>query len=701
MPSFELVSGFLVTFGAILTVVLTVILLKNGLCWLLSTTTTCSGKSFARPRKVFLVLIPLYLALILGLSIFASIPQFDRVAGVLSAAVNPNPIPPYAPTLHEEFPEITIVTFSSDGYTDALENAIGCFHVWASQVPIAVYDMGLSSTNVARIGRLAGVTVIPFNFSRYPPHVRYMHNYAFKPLLMLDAVERFGAILSLDAGVELRHSPRVAFSALDTVGYFFVEASGADPLTRVNPKTVAYLGMQPPPPDERQCYAGMQGYRRGTAAVEHVLKPTVACALDPACIDPPGSGHENHRYEQVVLSLYMRRTHLHCRVGRLFNEHLPTTLHPDPLALHQPQLFFFRRWRYPKPYSSLVVALPLGTEREGRERGGSLSAEQSASGGSLFENGVTDRKTSDVTFVRCLQDTKYDVAACEKLQRAWEGNAAGRARLGSAAYREEEEQRGWWLGQAARVYWAWPLRVSEAVVLVLLGTASLLVWLLRPQHIATPAAVAIVAVIALYWLRQSDPPLCSPGQPISFDLQKSDNGYLMSSRSRVQCPNMVVTTRPFFVRTKSFQYAFFATEALMHTVVTYASAPLAPAAAWTVAGVALVSPEPLRRPCVFTVNDSHFMLPTMTDSNRVQLLTTAKFPADWHVLRDLLTFSQPVAPMLYHMHSRWYLLVSADHGRTNSLYESMHLLGPFVPAARSSVMNPAAAVCRDDVDQSM
>jgi len=196
---------------------------------------------------------------------------------------------PYSRALVRAYPRVTIVTFASESFFDNLINLIGrcnshfeayirvrcltskcraipgSLHVWASGVAIAVYDLQLSNKQVRVLSSLAEVTVIPFDFTLYPPHVANLFNYAFKPLLFLDAVKRFRTVLLLDSGIEVRGSLNYVLENIMTAGYFFVEGSSVyDRMERsTHPLTLQYLGINLTRDGmiERQmCYAGMHGY---------------------------------------------------------------------------------------------------------------------------------------------------------------------------------------------------------------------------------------------------------------------------------------------------------------------------------------------------------------------------------------------------------------------------------------------------------
>lgn len=48
---------------------------------------------------------------------------------------------------------------------------------------------------------------------------------------------------------------------------------------------------------------GLWGFVKGSPHYEHILKPWVACAKTPACIQPPGSSLGNHRFDQSAVSI--------------------------------------------------------------------------------------------------------------------------------------------------------------------------------------------------------------------------------------------------------------------------------------------------------------------------------------------------------------------------------------------------------------
>ena len=258
---------------------------------------------------------------------------------------------------HPRFQNFTVVTFGSMSFYDNLENAIGSVHYWAPGIPVAVYDLGLSAVQRAKLGCFLGVSVLDFDFSSYPPHVRDLYTYSWKPILYRDATLRFGKVLLIDSGIEVRTPLDYVFEAIDTTGYFFVQATTAfDYMGKmVHPGMLSYLQVPRSLVEGRQmCYAGMHGYRADSDIVQNVLEPTVECMMHAECVDPPGAGHDNHRYEQAAFSIFMRKHGIYCHDEDRFREDKPMLASWDPTQEHQDFTFFFRRWRYPKPYTHLI-----------------------------------------------------------------------------------------------------------------------------------------------------------------------------------------------------------------------------------------------------------------------------------------------------------------------------------------------------------
>ncbi|KAJ1492090.1 hypothetical protein T484DRAFT_1772676 [Baffinella frigidus] len=89
-----------------------------------------------------------------------------------------------------------IVSAASHQYFDRAKNLVGSVHVW--------------DRAAAEARGWAGVEVRALDFARYPPHLQSTgwekSTYAFKPLVVWDALKTHDCILWLDSGIELRRN---------------------------------------------------------------------------------------------------------------------------------------------------------------------------------------------------------------------------------------------------------------------------------------------------------------------------------------------------------------------------------------------------------------------------------------------------------------------------------------------------------------
>eukprot|EP00457_Paulinella_chromatophora_P006003 gb/GEZN01006021.1/.p1 GENE.gb/GEZN01006021.1/~~gb/GEZN01006021.1/.p1 ORF type:complete len:426 (+),score=35.83 gb/GEZN01006021.1/:72-1349(+) len=251
-----------------------------------------------------------------------------------------------------------VVTCASQGYEVRLLNLIGSLHVHEPNVNIIVYDLGLDASWLRTLSCLESVSIRQFSFSALPEHVRWMGTYAFKPLVVADAVKRDGgSILFLDAGSEVWGSLREVQELMQFQGHFFTIQ--ADSSSLIHPQTLASV-VQRLNWTERldlnlnnllsrpQISAGFMGWVAGGDAARSLLEPWTSCALDPRCIAPANTTLRNHKFEQSVLSVLVwgnengLRVHESLRYWRDW----ATIKVKDELGT----LFFSRRYHCNRPY---------------------------------------------------------------------------------------------------------------------------------------------------------------------------------------------------------------------------------------------------------------------------------------------------------------------------------------------------------------
>jgi len=177
--------------------------------------------------------------------------------------------------------------------------------------------LGTRTSELLEASTWKNVELRNFNFSQYPPHFRNLRNFAWKPVILKDALYKDGYwILYQDAGQEFRKTIREVEKLIERDGYMFVAQDGWETQLkccgRIGELTVPalyeILGVRKEDYENKNmCAGGIQGYRIDSPAVEKVLEFAVDCAMNPECIEPMGAHPSVHRYDQSVFSILVNK----------------------------------------------------------------------------------------------------------------------------------------------------------------------------------------------------------------------------------------------------------------------------------------------------------------------------------------------------------------------------------------------------------
>jgi hypothetical protein len=242
-----------------------------------------------------------------------------------------------------------IVTGASDNHALILQRAL-LDSVLAAEGPrrVIMYDLGLSQAWLQDVAAHPAVLEMRvFNFSAYPAYFNISHasgrgQYAWKPAIIAQVLAEYDAVLWLDAGNRVTAGgPWVSVAGSASAGAGagagraplfarlysdgFVSSSSSGTVQRwTHPGTLAHAAhaaaraagdaavTRDPVsgdikfPDELlsrpNCNGAIVGFYRRHAAYRRIFLPWLACALDLACIAPPGSNRDNHRQDQAALT---------------------------------------------------------------------------------------------------------------------------------------------------------------------------------------------------------------------------------------------------------------------------------------------------------------------------------------------------------------------------------------------------------------
>ena len=173
---------------------------------------------------------------------------------------------------------------------------------------VIVFDLGLREAALRELARrFAWCGVRPFDFDVYPPHVRDLTTFAWKPVIVGDVVEgRDGLLLWLDSGTLFHASLDPLFERIARDGIFSL--AGQTALGGCcDARTLARL--QPAAPDLVRPYraGGVLGFDAARADVRTLVREWRDLALDPDVLAPPGLDRRTHRFDQAIITALLYR----------------------------------------------------------------------------------------------------------------------------------------------------------------------------------------------------------------------------------------------------------------------------------------------------------------------------------------------------------------------------------------------------------
>ncbi|GLC35038.1 exostoses (multiple)-like 2 [Pleodorina starrii] len=254
---------------------------------------------------------------------------------------------------------LTIISGCTMSFMDRLENLVGSLQYWEPHTPIVLYDLGFTSEQLATLRCWRNVQVVRFPYEDYPPHVREISTYAFKPLVFQHALQRYPVMMWIDCGLEVRGPLDSLREVLSRNGHVSAQQSDTPADYSYTEKYQAPFFQLPDAEYQRIknqpfCAAGVQGFVRGAASEQLVLAPTVSCAMNLNCMAPPGHSRANCLYEQTALTLNLRlHNYSSCMPRETHCTSAVKKLSWDPTASSAPIVMASRR-----PYQHRVASRP-------------------------------------------------------------------------------------------------------------------------------------------------------------------------------------------------------------------------------------------------------------------------------------------------------------------------------------------------------
>lgn len=230
--------------------------------------------------------------------------------------------PPYYVNIHKyDLSNFTFITGSSSNHFKESKDLIASIQKVFPHKKIYYYDLGLNNGQIKQMESWCNVVYRNFNLKPYPGHVQNLHSYAFKPLIIYEAIQEFDAILWVDASGRL--SPKmnhynwtsVYEKARQTNGIVQFDRTGRDIFQCTTWGMYRYI-----PTDEEK----LKKYEMIGATVVLLYRTEIVfhkiihwwrlCALTKLCIQPKGHRRSCgtsvrpgvsicHRYDQSALDI--------------------------------------------------------------------------------------------------------------------------------------------------------------------------------------------------------------------------------------------------------------------------------------------------------------------------------------------------------------------------------------------------------------
>lgn len=214
-------------------------------------------------------------------------------------------------------PSIVIGTGASTHENHAcwLLNLLKSLECTQPSLTVIVYDLGFSESpldqSLLSDVHKGAVVLRKFPYDKYPAHFRVDRNagqYSWKPAIIKELTDEFGAVLWLDAGnkVDKDNNITAVLDTIKSVG-FYSPASVGTATEWTHPQMFRYFGVQDTDilgwDAVPNCNGAVVGFSRDSLAYKKLLLPWFNCANELKCIAPPGSNRSNHRQDQAALTV--------------------------------------------------------------------------------------------------------------------------------------------------------------------------------------------------------------------------------------------------------------------------------------------------------------------------------------------------------------------------------------------------------------
>jgi hypothetical protein len=190
-----------------------------------------------------------------------------------------------------------IVTAANSAFLRPLLNLLACIRRHEAGQRAVVYDLGLSAAERAAIP----AEVRRFDFARWPPHVARLLGYAWKPLVVREALAEGEPVIWMDSANLFWQPLAPIWRHLDHAG-LYVPLAKRTVADSTAPQVLDALGVGPQ--DRIRSLPGRHAALMGVSPSRaDIAQRWAAAALQEAVINPPGIPKAMHMHDQAVLQV--------------------------------------------------------------------------------------------------------------------------------------------------------------------------------------------------------------------------------------------------------------------------------------------------------------------------------------------------------------------------------------------------------------
>ena len=191
------------------------------------------------------------------------------------------------------YKRFVVVTSVSSNHFEESRDMVASIQKYLPQSKILYYDLGLTEAQRLEVSKYCNVELQTFQWDKYPPHVKVLGKFAWKPLIAKEVSEKYDLFMYGDSSIRMKSTEigPVLVSLLE-VPFYDTSPTSMSIISLTHDETIKFL-KYPPSRKDMAKWGTLQGgawiMLVNHDLKENVLKPWVDCALHEQCIAPKGS----------------------------------------------------------------------------------------------------------------------------------------------------------------------------------------------------------------------------------------------------------------------------------------------------------------------------------------------------------------------------------------------------------------------------